>query len=226
MQIQNMSFAQNNVNKTSFKSVYPVYHWHKPTDKYVPALQDIKDVKRYQRMLTGMLNSRVSAKQHKPTTFLQDVIKYISEWDTDYKNNPYVRTFFNYKGGYKNDRDGNAIDVKPYAYLLTGKDAVEFDTMYSKPIGWTYKAVREYDSDKYAEMEISESKRSYGYGGAAYIKQELGKFKSANGTPLELHTIIGGNPDSRSAKIIKLSFFQTNDKNNPFIANGILPFVR
>lgn len=221
MQIQNLSLNQPAMKQTSFKSVYPVYHWHKPVDQYVPALQDIKDVKRYQRMLTGMLNSQAVGKEHAPTTFLQDVIKYISHWDKDYKEIPYVRTFLNYNGGIKTAWNGNIYEVKPMAYLLTGKDAVRFDKDYSKPIEYANASARQYDCEKLAEMEITGAKRSYGYGGAAYVNGELGKFKDKETQkPLELHTIIYGKPTSRKAQIIKMGFFPTNDSTNPLVING------
>ena len=222
VQIQNLSLPQNNIKSTNFKSVYPVYYWHKPADSYVPAF-DMKNVKRYQRMLTGILNSLTVGKNHKVTTFMQDVIKYIANWDKDYKKNPYVRTFLNYNGGIKTSWNGNVSKIEPCAYLLSGRDAVDFDTMYSKPIKYTNAAAKQYDSKKLAKKEIDKAKKSYGYGGSAYVKGELGKFKDENTRkPLELHVIIVGKPTSRSAKIYKIGFFPTDGSNNPFVTNGIL----
>lgn len=222
MQIQNSLQNSNLSYKTNFKSVYPVYHWHKIGKSYAPAF-DMNLIRRYQNILTRMLNSRVAGgRKQNPTTFLQEIVKYISEKDIDYKNIPYVRTFFNYKGGIKEAWNGNAI-IEPMAYILTGRDAVDFENMYGKPVGTAQKISKQYDDERIGKLEIEQAKSAYGFGGRAYIKDSLGKFKDLiTGRPLELHTIFIDGKQKKPPILLKLAFFQKDGFDNPLVTNGII----
>lgn len=224
MQIQNLPTTQNRLDKTSFKSVYPVYHWCKTAGgSYAPTF-NIKEVKHFQRLLTNILNSgnKETSKKDKKQ-FAQVLIKHIKEMDPDYKANPCVRTFINYKGGVKTAWNGNTYDIEPSAYLLTGKDAIEFDLMYSRPISVAKHNAKQLDNPKIMENEINNAKKSYGLGGATYVKRKVGLFKDKiTQKPLELHTIIDNTLSLRKTKFIKLKFFETESENNPLKKNGII----
>ena len=222
MRVQNVDNT-GKYRKVNFGSVYPVYHWHKPTETYVPAF-DIKDVKRYQRTLTKMLNSRISGgKEHSPSTFLQSVIEYLAKNDSDYKELKYTRSFFNYKGGIKTAWNGNVYKIEPMAYLLTGRDAVDFENLYGKPIGYSTLIAKQYEDECMQKTEMWQVKDAYKHGGMAFVKDLLGKFRDKEtNKELELHTIYGKIKLSGGDKLLKLQFFQKGSVDNPFTTNGIM----
>lgn len=220
MHIQQIN--QNFVRQNSFKSIHPVYHWHKLCGVYTPATK-IEDIRHYQRVMIALLNSRTSGgRKHTPSTFLQKIVDYLSKLDKDYQELPYVRSFLNYKGGYKNDINGDVIKVEPYAYILTGRDAVDFGDLYCKPIKEVHSMVKGYEDTTIAKNSIERTKLSYGYGGASYIRALIKKAKESGKPILELHTIFSKLPDKDKPSLIKLGLFQTGAEDNPLITNGIL----
>ena len=160
--------------------------------------------------------------KHAGSAMDEEIVKYISEKDIDYKNIPYVRTFFNYKGGIKEAWNGNTI-IEPMVYILTGRDAVDFENMYGKPVGTAQKISKQYDDERIGKLEIEQAKSAYGFGGRAYIKDSLGKFKDLiTGRPLELHTIFIDGKQKKPPILLKLAFFQKDGFDNPLVTNGII----
>lgn len=224
MQIQNVTSSCTRCNNTNFKSVYPVYHWYKPADKYIPAF-DKSRVRRYQKILTGMLNAKINTSEKlKSSKFLQEVLKFVSAHDRDFNNLPYVRTYFDYKGGLKTAWNGNVYEVKPSAYILTGRDAADFENMYGKPLGSAKSTANNGGQmNIHQRAELENAKLCYAYGGERFVLEKMKLFKNPEtGNPLELHVIMSGGENSHKAKVIKLNYFETGAKNNPLVTNGII----
>jgi hypothetical protein len=221
MQIQPVCIKSNNKQHTNFKSVYPVYHWYKPNDKFIPAT-DLKIVHKFQRLLTGLLVKGNKYDLSIPgKTFIHGVMNFIANNDNDYKNIPYVRSFYNAKGGCKRDWKGEIYDIVPSAYLLTGNDAVDFENLFGKPIGRVRKT--ENYSEKEILAEIRKAKIAYATKGPKFIKERANKFvDKETSRQLELHTIFTQPDKNKPPKLIKLGFFTKGGENNPFIKNGIL----
>lgn len=219
MQVQNGTFEYPNTN---FKAVYKVYHWHKPEGVWRPAFEDMSDVKTYQRKLTNILNCRsTTAKIIKQNDFTKRILDVIKEKDADFKAEPYVCSFPNYDGGFKTAWNGN-VSAEACMYILTGKDAVDFKKWYSKPIEYAQDIAKQYDDARIGEIEVEQAKTSYGFGGMAYIRDKLGRFRDAvSGRPLELHAIYIGKT-AKGSKLHSVKFFETNGYDNPLMKRGII----
>lgn len=204
----------------NFKSVYPVYHWYNPNKKFSP-VTDIGTIRHCQRLLVGMINSTTPKLYRKDSSFLQQVINYIAVNDKDFLAVPYVRSFYNAKGGFKRDAKGNIYKVEPLAYIITGNDAVNFENVYGKPINTIAKEVN--GSEREIQAAVQRAKCAFSYNGLKYMRERSLKFVDKESKkPLELHTIFCKVGDNNSPKLIKLSFFESGAKNNPFVKNGYI----
>lgn len=231
MQVQSVTSNPYSMQQPNFKSKFPVYHWHKPADEYFVTF-DMRTVQRYQKILMKILNTLIFDHSNPPKTFLERVNDYVFQWDKDYKNFPkensltdfpFVKSAYDRRGGYKTAYNGNIYEVKPMAYLMTGDDAVNYEVLYSKPIPRAYKIARQYDDKVLKENEVKEAKMSYGYGGIAYAKDmDKRLLHPVTKKPVELHTVFKINPKTNYPTLIKLEFFETGGKDNPFVKNGIL----
>ena len=218
MLVQNVS-SQNYNTPCNFKSVYPVYHWCKINGKYKPATnQDL--VHHCQRLLTSMLNN---GGYRNPATVKKSAIgllsKFIASIDSDYKYVPFVRSFYNNCGGYKNSVKSRGIE--PMAYLITGNDAAEFEQVFGKPIG-AIKNDENY-SEKDKDRLVTRAKVAYASKGPLFVKSRCVKFVDREtGKPLELHAIFDRSDKSNPLKLIRCGFFIEGAKDNPLITNGII----
>ena len=145
--------------------------------------------------------------------------QFISNYDKDFKYAPFVRSFYNNYGGFRNMPDRRAIE--PMAYLITGNDAAEFEQVFGKPIG----AVK--NDENYTEKEkkklVTGAKVAYAIKGSGFVKSKCEKFvDKETGKPLELHVIFDRSDKRNPLKLIRSCFFIKGDKNNPLITNGII----
>ena len=211
----------NQINNCNFKHVYPVYHWHKVNGKYIPAVGS-QAVHQYQRLLAGMLRKGGYLNLDiESNSFFHKTARYIAMNDGDYKAVPYVRSFYNNFGGYKYDIKGEAYEFEPCVYLLTGNDAVEFETTFGKPIGMVKK--QENYSESEIENVVKNAKFAFAVNGFRFVKNRVEKFKDKETSkPLELHTIFVQDDGRKTPRLIKIGFFPKGGKNNPLVTNNII----
>jgi len=222
MQISNIEVKNTNyTSKCNFKSVYPVYHWHRVNGKFVPAT-DSNVVHRYQKLLAGILRQGGFLDlEHGGKSFLYQIASFVAQFDSDYKYGRYVRSFYDNHGGYKYDSKGEAYKIVPSAYLLTGKDAIEFEETFGRPIG---KLKNEEElTEKELDRAVKRAKVAFATKGYRFVKERCGKLKDKDTQkPLELHTIFVQWNKHKKPELIKLGFFQQGDENNPLIKNNII----
>lgn len=123
MQIQSVNSLYT---KPSFKAAYPVIHWTCETNgSYAPVIS-YELTKKLQGKLVRALNKVCGlVKVDGETLRIQD---YLRKTDFDYRFNQKVRSFYNPKA--------EESDVfEPISYIISGKDAVDFDTNVASNIG-------------------------------------------------------------------------------------------
>ena len=221
MQVQKILFQDNKISSnTNFKSVYPVYHWFKPKDKYVPATS-MQYVKHFQRLVVSILNKKSLLMNVKSDSFLKNFVDYIASKDIDYKYTPYVRSFYNSKGGLKRDSNGIVYDIEPNSYILTGQDAVYFENLFGKPINYVIKESNIQETE--IKRLVAQAKRAYASKGLKFVKEKQKLFvDKQTSRPLELHTIFKMYKNDVVPRLYKAEFFEKNAKNNPLITNDII----
>ena len=212
----------NRKNEQSFKAVYPVYHWHKVDSGYFTAL-NMNDVKKYQKMLTRLLNQlKPNNKEQGDNSIMQQIVNYVAEKDKDYKKCPIVRSYYNYNGGIKNDWRGEICKIEPMVYIITGQDAVDFENNYGKAIGYARQQINNPETERQGKCALHNANMDYSYGGQAFVKEKNGKFIDAESKePLELHTIIVKDAKGKKDSLLKVGIFSINEERNPFVKKGI-----
>ena len=152
-----------NVNQTSFKSVIPTKYWlYEPSKKSYYVISDIPMIHKLQQKYVRSLNKDLTSKNIESKDFR---IKELFAVVSDYRNNPYVRSFYNREG-----LDFSSQN-RHFSYLLTGEDAVYINNL-GKNIGKNKK-------DK-TSMEINTSKKEYYKNGLDYVIKKSKEFKDQN----------------------------------------------
>ena len=131
--------------------------------------------------------------------FFERIIDYIAEKDSDYKEIPFAVCFYNKNAGVKAQNSGDSPITATYSYLITGRDAVEFQDKLITPL-------------KDADENDKKIKTKYFFKGLTFVKRKSAKF--LNEKKLELHAIFTGED------LIKIGFYPIKGKNNPHIKLG------
>ena len=134
--------------------------------------------------------------------------------DSDYTECPYVRAFYNKKGGYRNN------SFEPLAYIMTGKDAMLFEEVYAKPIGYLNNANMRFSA------ELQQVKGDYWRKGFNYIQNRVRQSKCSDGTVKELHVKFNTNRNSvgkvQGYNMMGMGFYPSAGPNNPFVITGLI----
>ena len=102
MQIQPIGVQTNYKASFSpnFKSCYPVTHWlAEANESYAPVLTT-ELAKKLQGILVRYLNASAKKYSGKKAAFCQEVKDFMASTDRDYANLPFVRSFYDKKGGF------------------------------------------------------------------------------------------------------------------------------
>lgn len=224
MQIQSInSYSNNKYSKPQFKSAYPVYHWiEKAEGKYVVAVTK-NEVEKFQSKLIRMLNKTLSRKDAVKAAAMDKVISVVNEADDDYRMVSGVRSFYNQKGGWKENF------FEPITYLITGRDTAKFDKAYGKPIGKA-KAISKTPTGKYCSLELEEARDNYEINGLEFVKRESKKFVKNGNTKSALHIIhtpVFYKKGPRKGQVKEylpkwVLFRPESGVNNPFVKLGLV----
>lgn len=208
MNIQPVSFNSQTKN-SSFRSVYPIYHWNYKDGKVLPVF-DVKTAKTYQRKILSILNGTIKNYEKIPKQFLKNILELFSNNDSDYKAEPCALSFYNNDGGVKTAWNGYVYGIVPCTYLITGDDALFFEKYFRRPIGYTKHDVKVYNMDK--EPEIKGLMLSYAVRGAEFVQSKEADFSKKHN--IELHAIF------KEGELIKIGFYPKSGEKNPFIKMG------
>jgi len=224
MQIKAINnYSNNKLQNPQFKSAYPVYHWVEKADKkYVVAVTK-NEVEKMQSKLVRMLNKTLSRKDSTKAAAMDKVISVVNEADSDYSMKSEVRSFYNPKGGWKENF------FEPITYLITGRDTSKFDKVYGKPIGKA-KAISKTPSGKYCSLELEDARDNYEKNGLKFVKQESKIFTKNNETPSGLHIIHTPVYYQKGAKKGEVKEYlpkwvlyrPESGANNPFVKLGLV----
>ena len=191
--------AQNQNSKTgTFKSVIQIHHWTY-NDKVMTPVSDIKNIDKFQKKIAHIFNRRMSYSKKSSTAFFNRIIEYLGQNDKDYKEIPYVVTFYNKNAKQDAERKGEPLETAPYAYLLTGKDAIKFQDRFLTPV-------------KNLDVNDKDTKTQYFYDAIKFIIARSHTFLEKKN--LELHAIYTGED------LIKIGFYPTKGKDNPYVKLG------
>lgn len=209
MKIQSVSYNNNNVPNRAFRSVYPIYHWHKEAGQFAPVF-DVETAKKYQKQILGILNRTKHLCGKFSEQFIKEVHELLSEYDKDFGEEPCALSFYDQNAGVKRGWDGNIYDIKPCTYLITGKDALFFEKYYRRPIGHV-----KFDAKMYNTTDSPETKQAlldYYFNGRDFVNQKVKDFNEK--VNMELHTIF---EDDRP---VKIGFCPKAGSENPFVKMG------
>ena len=192
------------------------------TFKIEKLMQEIGQLKEKLNMTEEVKQSSMIMRQIKKlevelasSQLVQRVRRFVTRRDSDYAENHYVRTFYNSKGGIKNGK------FEPIVYLLTGRDAVNFEETYGKPLGQLKKQL----GLKYS-AEIQSAKIDYWLKGLNYVKQKSQKSCGRDGLPHELHikteTVRSKTGNIKGYNIVNMEYFPNQGTKNPFVLTGML----
>ena len=199
----------NYSQKQTFKSVYPIYHWHNNGGIFMPVF-DVPTAKKYQKQILGILNRTKHLCGKFSDEFINSVHENISEHDKDFDEEPCALSFYNYHSGIKTDWNDNIYEIKPCTYLITGSDALFFEKYFRRPIGYTKFDAKIYNNAD--DSNVKEAMLSYYLNGKDFVKQKERLFREENNS--ELHTIFIDD------KPVKIRFYPKNGKENPFVKMG------
>ena len=151
------------INQINFKSVIPTKYWlYEPAKKSYYVISDIPRIQKLQQKFVRSLNKDLNSKTINSKDFN---VKELVAMDSDYRNSPSVRSFYNKEG-----RDFSSSN-RYFSYLLTGEDALYINNL-GKEIGKNKK-------DK-NQIEINKSTKEYYNKGLEYVTKKSKEFKDDN----------------------------------------------
>ena len=215
MQVIPVGVCKNNISGANFKASYPVVHWVRVSERkecYPVVTEEFG--RKFQNILLRLMNKTGSKKDDR-VALMDRVNAYVSRNDRDFKELPVARSYY----------DKNRAKNKPYAYLITGKDAKIFDENFGKPIGRAKSASPKIDGI-YKSAEVLISIGDYIMRGFNYIKSKAPFFKNKNGEQLCLHTIFepirSRNGRIKDYKLVDMKYLPINGNENPLIRGGYI----
>lgn len=144
-------------------------------------------------------------------------VDYISKCDLDYRRNQMVRTFYNNNGGY----DKKFV---PFAHLVTGKSAVDFDNAYGKAIGEA-KGNAPRMNGKPISAELKQAVKNYSLGGLRFVNDKNKKLYDSFGIEYGLHTkfqtIRSKTGKIKGYELVDIRFCPEKGEKNPFVRIGL-----
>lgn len=211
--IQNYSVSKMDKNP-QFKAVYPVVHWVAETNGSYAPVMSMELTRKLQRILVGILNH---SKKSNHGLVADSTVDYISKCDLDYRRNQMVRTFYNNNGGY----DKKFV---PFAHLVTGKSAVDFDNAYGKAIGEA-KGNAPRMNGKPISAELKQAVKNYSLGGLRFVNDKNKKLYDSFGIEYGLHTkfqtIRSKTGKIKGYELVDIRFCPEKGEKNPFVRIGL-----
>ena len=202
----------------SFKSAYPVYYWVTANDKQYGIAMTETLAKKLQRKLVGILNGTKNPKNAENKAVFDKVKNKISSKDSSYKSMGIVRSYYNKKGGFKENKH-----FEPITYLITGSDAEMFDGLFGKPLG-RFKHSSKMANNKSQSAELIVAQDDYKTYGLSWVKNISRQFRDENNSLLGLHTkfkiIRNKNGKIKDFQLIDVKFCPETGKENPFVRCG------
>ncbi len=215
MNIQPINLNTYNTKNTNFKSTYPVVHWVAESNGSYAPVVSMELTKKLQRILVGVLNH---SKKNTQGQVGNSIIDYISKCDLDYRRMPIVRTFYDRKGGFDKK-------FTPFAHLITGYDAKDFDNCYGKAIGEA-KANAPRRNGKPESAELKQAVIDYSLGGQKFVNNKNKKLYDNNGLEYGLHTkfqtIRSKTGKIKGYQLVDVKFCPEKGPKNPFVRTGIV----
>ncbi len=213
MQIQPIGVQTNYKASFSpnFKSCYPVTHWlAEANESYAPVLTT-ELAKKLQGILVRYLNASAKKYSGKKAAFCQEVKDFMASTDRDYANLPFVRSFYDKKGGFKQGK------ITPLVYMLTGFDAKNFDRRFGLPIGSIKGSC--YNAGIFKSAELNMALTDYFNGGLQFVKDRSKEFCDKNKVPYGLHakfqTLRNKSGNIKGFELMELSFCPEIGPDNP-----------
>lgn len=167
-------------SKISFKSAYPVVHWVAETNGSYAPVSNLQLVKKLQGKIIRVLNKPLAETKKPMQSSEQSLRAYIGSCDTNYRNTPVVRSFYNRV-------EGNPERFTPVSYIISGNDVDTFNNNFAKTIGEAKSRSRALLQKSYS-VETVEAIRHYNRGGLNFVKNESRQIKDGKGIKYILHT--------------------------------------
>lgn len=216
MQIQPIQNNNLHNSKPNFKASYPVVHWVAETNSSYAPVISLELTKKLHRALVSLFNKTNKLSK---TAHGQDLITKLAKTDMDYRRNAVTRSFYNHKGGFRENR------FIPISYLLTGEDAKKFSFDYGRPLGKAISSSPRVKGERYS-AELNLAVREYALGGLDFVKSPNKKIYDTEGVELALHTkfqtIRSKTGKVKGYELIDIKFCPTKGPENPFVKTGIL----
>jgi len=207
MKIAASNYQTNKYN--SFRSTYPVVHWVAEANGSYAPMSKLKIVQGFQEKIVSYLNGNpiltpqeikalIRAKQE-----IQKEVLTTGAEKLDVKDlkkiidipSQYLRAYMGCDVSYRTSTSRkNAVrsfydrvtqssnEYIPVSYIISGKDAVEFNNRFGKEIG---RSIRLYGKDS---PEVRAAKWKYNHDGLNFVKDYSRRKKDENGMPQVLHT--------------------------------------
>lgn len=191
MKIQPTNNYQN--LNPQFKAAYPVYHWVAETNAGYKPVMDSEITRKLQRTIVSLSNK---FKKKDASALSKKVGDYLSKCDIDFRRICFARSFYDRFGGWNKTLD----KPKAISYLITGKDALNFDKNF--------------------RTNTKQSIDSYNSIGQDFINSTNKKLYDADGIEYGLHTkfeiIRTKTGKIKEYKLVNMKFCPESGERNPF----------
>ena len=178
MQIQLMNHYSKikNADSVNFKASYPVTYWVRESNaSFAPAIST-ELTKKLQNSFVRVLNG-----SRKNLTDIEKRIRqYVSRCDIDYRREPKVRSYYDWKGGFK----GNKFEA--ISYLISGRDANIFDQTFGRAMGNAMRQAPKVGG-KAQSAEFTLALKEYRHNGKGFACSKERRLYDSDGIPYSLH---------------------------------------
>ena len=215
MQIQStQNLSYNRVNsRPVFKASSPVMHWVAEVNGGYSPVATAELTKKLQRKIVSLLNGT----KKNLSDFEKQVKDYIARCDIDYRRDAVVRSYYDKKAGW----DGKIFE--PISYLLTGRDAIEFDKTFGQAIGIAVKDAPRKNGHA-ASAEVAIAKGDYVHNGKNFVKSKSRRLYDSNGISHSLHTKFQIKRSKtgriKDYELVGVKFCPDEGSKNPFVVMG------
>ena len=215
MQISPINNYQQNMG---FQAIHPVYHWCKDGSLYFDPATTKELSKAIHQDFVNKINKFIPDFSIVNPVGGQRIANFIARVDGTYRRNPVVRSYYNSKGGFKENK------FEPIAYLITGDDVEKFNVKFAKNIGiQKHKAPKV--NGKRRSAEVNKAVGDYNTQGLLYVKKEAKSFNN-KGMPMGLHVKTEAVRNEKGEiidyEVVDMRYFPEKGKENPFIKEGYL----
>ncbi len=217
MQIQpiNNYSKSKNSNFVNFKATYPVIYWVRESNaSFAPAITtDL--VKKLQNNFVRVLNG-----SRKTLTDMEKRIRqYVSRCDIDYRREPKVRSYYDWQGGFKNNK------FESISYLISGRDANIFDSTFGYAMGSAMRQAPKVKG-KAQSAELTIALKEYRHNGKGFALSKERRLYDSDGLPYSLHvkaeTVRSKTGKLKGYKFIDAKFCPDSGEHNPFVKLGYI----